>query len=194
MSKALTETLETLQDKIEGEKISLGKIVEALNSKGFGSLLVGLSLILVLPTGAIPMVPALCAIFIMLVSVQILVGRDYPWIPKKLDNMKFNFSKYKNSVEKVKPYTKWIDRFFKNRLEFLTNNGGKKVVALITILLSAVIIGIGFIPFLPMLPGLAILFFGLGLMTHDGLMTALGFVVLAIAGAVIPYLLFQWFG
>lgn len=192
MGKALTETLETLEEKIDGEKISFGEIVEALNSKGFGSLLVGLSLILVLPTGAIPGVPAFVGIFIMLVSAQILFGRDYPWVPNKLDNMKFNFSKYKRSVEKAKPYTEWIDGFFKNRLEILTHNGAKKIVAFITCILAATIIVIGFIPFLPMLPGLTILFFGLGLMTHDGLMTALGFVVLTIAAIVLPYMIFQW--
>jgi hypothetical protein len=167
----LTATLKSIkEDTEEGEKISIGDMVKALNSRGYGALLIGPALITVLPTGAIPGVPAITSILIALVSVQILAGKKEPWIPNKLKNFSFSRKKFINGLERVKPYTKKIDNFFYPRLEFLVSHKIQPVIALVCLMLSACILTMGWVPFLAMIPASAILFMGLGLSARDGLL------------------------
>lgn len=185
---ALTETLEAIRKSAQGEKISFGAVIEALNHRGFGALLIGPALITVMPTGAIPGVPAVCALFIILVAAQIIMGRSYPWLPQRLSAMSFSRKTYEKGLERISPYTKKIDGFFHPRLRFLTDMPAQKIIAIFCIMLGILIIGVGFIPFVPVLPAAAILLFGLGLSVHDGLLALLGFVMMGAALAVIPFL------
>lgn len=184
----LTETLEAIRDHSEGETISFEDLVEALNHRGFGPLLIAPALITVLPTGAIPGIPALCALFIILIAVQIIMGRSYPWIPQRLKTISFDRDQYTKALKKAHPYTTWIDGFFHPRLQFLTNETSQKIIAFLCIGLSIGIIALGFIPFAPMLPAATILFFGLGLSVHDGLLTACGFLLMVLAILALPVL------
>ncbi|MFP4314247.1 MAG: exopolysaccharide biosynthesis protein, partial [Alphaproteobacteria bacterium] len=119
-------------------------------------------------------------------------GREYPWIPSRLRKARFNFTKYEKSILKISAFTHKIDILFQRRLEFLTTGWVKYIIALITIILSTVIVVVGFIPFLPIFFALTILFFGLGLMTHDGLMIIAGLFILLATLFVLPYSAFQW--
>ena len=184
----LTDTLEAIESETEGDSISFHDLVTALNRRGFGALLIGPALITILPTGAIPGVPALCAVFIILVAAQVVLGRKHPWLPKKLKDMSFNRDKYLKGIQKAKPYTKRIDGFFHPRLRFLTHEASERVISLLCVFLSVAIIVLGFIPFAAMLPASAILLFGLGLSVHDGLLTAFGFALMGATFAAIPFL------
>lgn len=187
MKTSLTDALFQIEEHSNGNsKITFADIVEALNSRGFGALLIGPALITILPTGAIPGIPALCAVLIMLFSVQILLGRDYPWLPKRLENISFDAQAYKRGVKKIKPYIQWIDSFFHPRFEVLTGHTADICVAIICILLSCLIIAFGFIPFMPMLPAFAVLMLALGLSVHDGLLVACGFVITISAFIILP--------
>lgn len=182
----LTQTLETIKDDTSGEKISVGDLVEALNSRGYGPLLIGPALIAILPTGAIPGVPAICALLIIFVSIQILIGRSRPWLPKKLKNFSFQREKFMDALDKAKPYTQKIDRLIHPRLTFLIKDEIKPVIAVICILLSLAIMIIGFVPFLAALPATAIVLLGLGLSGHDGLLMVLALIVAAASLLVFP--------
>lgn len=187
--KALTETLQAIQDETDGDSISFGDIVAALNNRGFGALLTGPALIVVLPTGAIPGIPSLCAILIILIAAQIVIGRSYPWIPKRLETISFDRQKYKMIVEKSKPYTEWVDGFFHKRLKFLTQDSAQRVIAVLCILLGMSMIPLELVPFAAALPAIAILIFGLSLSVRDGLLASCGFLVIALSMIVLFYVL-----
>lgn len=186
--KALTDTLQAIEDETEGEKISFGDIVEALNHRGFGTLLIAPALIGVLPTGAIPLMPNVITLFVILIASQILLGRTYPWMPKRLKSFSFDRETFKKSVKKAKPYTEWIDGFFHPRLKFLTGDLAQRVVAFFCIFLAISISILGFVPFAAAIPCFAILMFGLGLTVHDGLLTGIGFLIMGVSFAAIPFL------
>ena len=174
---ALSDTLDTIRDDTDGDSISAQQLVEALNSRGYGPLLIGPALITILPTGAIPGMPDVCALIVILVSVQILFGRRHPWIPKRLARFSFSRDKFLRSLEKAKPYTQKVDKVIYPRLKYLTEPRFEPVVALVSILLSVAIMIMGFIPFLAALPASGILFLGLGLVGRDGLMLVLSFLI-----------------
>lgn len=187
---ALTETLDTIQEETSGDKISLGDLVEALNHRGFGAMLIGPSLIVVLPTGGIPGVPTLCALLILLIAGQIVMGRKHPWIPKKLAERSFERGKFEKVVDTVRPYTKWVDRFFQKRFTFLTNDVAQNVIAVLCVVLALCMPPLEFLPFVAALPALAILLFGLSLSVRDGLLAAIGFVTVLLSIGIIPYYFF----
>lgn len=187
--RGLDDILTRMEQESTGETIAIGDIVRALQKRGFGALLMAPSLIIALPTGAIPGVPAICALFILLVAGQLIVGADHPWLPRRLRDFSFPRTVFRKSVEKIRPYARWVDNFFQPRYEFLTRNGVQRAIAVLCIALSVFIIVLGFIPFAPILPALAILLFGLALSVHDGLLTVIGLILVGAAGAVMPLLM-----
>ena len=187
MSSNLTDILEAIEDKSSGTKIDFDEMVEALKYRGFGPLLIGPALIVVLPTGAIPGVPSLCAAMIILISGQLVFGKRFPWIPQRLKDISFERKKYQDAVKKAKPYTEWIDGFFHPRFKILTEDIAQRIIAVICIALSLLMIAFELVPFAAALPALAILLFGLSISIHDGLLTLIGLILMVCAVSIIPF-------
>lgn len=184
---ALTGTLDTIRDHTQGPKISAGELIKALNSRGYGPLLIGPALITILPTGAIPGVPSLCALLVILISVQILIRRSHPWLPKRLTHMAFDRDQFLRAVEHIKPYTQKIDAFTYPRFSFLIQDNVKPFIAVISIALSIAIMILGFIPFMAMIPAFGILCLGVGLTARDGLLFMVSFMICAASLWALPY-------
>ena len=102
----------------------------------------------------------------------------------------FEKEKFKNAYLETKPYLKQIDSFVHNRMEFLANSQpSKRFVALISVLLSTGIVFIGFIPMMPALLAIPILFFALGLSVQDGILMAIGYFAFIISIIVTPLMI-----
>ncbi len=184
--KALVDILQTIQDETQGDKISFEDVIQALNHRGFGPMLVAPALIGILPTGAIPFMPNVVALFVLLIAVQILLGRTKPWMPKRIKNFSFSRQAYQNAYKKFRPYALWIDGFFHPRFEFLTGEMAQKLIAVMCIGLALSIVVLAFIPFMAAIPCMAILLFGLGVSVHDGLLSAIGVVFMMFSFLAIP--------
>jgi hypothetical protein len=173
----LTGVLDTLIDESSDEQIKVDKILQTLNHRGFGPLLIAPALLAILPTGAIPGVPAICGVFIFAMSLQIFIGYRQPWLPKSLKHISFKATKAQKKIERLKPYTQKIDRYTHRRLKFLAENEiSKRFIALATMLLGLAMIFVGFIPMFPALLALPVLLFALGLSVHDGILLLLGYI------------------
>lgn len=188
-TESLTGVLDMLLDGQKDQRVQLGNVVKQFKYRGFGSLMLVLTLVIMLPTGAIPFVPAISGLLILFISFQILFGYKYPWIPQRLSNLSMSRDKLERGIHKVKPYTQKIDRLLKPRLPYLTHNIVKRITALITIMFATVIILIGFIPLLPATLAIPIFFFGLGYIARDGLLILIGFLSIFISVAGLMTLL-----
>ena len=185
----LTDILDDLQQNFNEEEIQLGQIVESFENRGFGPLLLVPALIAVLPTGAIPGVPAVCALFIILISGQILVGKHHPWLPVRLRRFSFSKQRFETGYRKARPWSQRFDRLLSQRLEALTRETGTRIVALIAIGLALIMIPLELVPFACAVPGLSIALFAIGLSANDGLFTLLA---LLIAGGAIWMTWYFW--
>jgi hypothetical protein len=79
---AISRRLTQLAEDVEGEAASMDWIMAQLHERAFGLFL----LVLALPC-CIPFlygVPQVVALPLMFISVQMLIGRDVPWLPRKL--------------------------------------------------------------------------------------------------------------
>lgn len=182
----LTGVLDSMDDKAEGDKLTLGAILDAFGSRGYGPLLLAAALIELMPTGGIPGIPTLVALLVIVFSGQLVFGRATPWMPKKLRNKGFNREKFQKARDKVKPVTTKIDRLIKPRLSPLISPFAARVVGAICILLALTMPPLEVVPFAGYIPAAAIALLAVGLSAKDGLIVLVGGIVAVIgfSGAI----------
>lgn len=185
----ITEVLEEVEHKVSGENLSMGKVVDTFDHRGFGPLLLFTSLIIILPTGGIPGVPTIIAVTIMLLAVQLMMGRDSPWLPKRIRKVSFKKSLFERGIDKVKPFTRKLDHAIKPRWKHLTCGIFAKIIGAICVLLAALLPFLELVPFVDTVPGTAIALLGVGLTARDGLFVIFGMLVSAAALGVAASLL-----
>lgn len=165
---SLTAVLEQLEPDKDAGKVNIGDIMDTLKSKGFGPLIFAPALIAIMPTGGIPGVPTVCGVIITLISIQMLFGKERPWLPQFVDNISFDEDKLHKGVNIASKATKWIDKVVKPRLESLTSNKAKKVAAALCIFAALAMIPLELMPFAVMIPAASVILFAIALITEDG--------------------------
>ena len=174
MKHALVDTLESIAKEADGDHITVAEINKALRYRGFGTILIAPSLLMVLPTGAIPGMPFICGMLIFAITIQVAFGKKAPWIPKAIKERSFSREKYDQAFKKARPYLLKIDNFFHPRLGWLTHDYVQPALALLCAVLGLAIVAMGFVPFAAMIPSMAVLLLALGLSVRDGLFVLLG--------------------
>ena len=178
LSTLLSSLLEEACSEPGNEQIRVRDLLDAVGRRAYGPILLLLGFIAISPLTIIPGATWLVALLILVVAVQIVFGRKYPWIPRKALDFEFQREHLERGVEVATPWAKRIDRFVRPRFDLLTQPPFAQLIALICIAAALVSFPLGFIPFAPVLPGLAVLLFGLGLTARDGL------VILAAAASL----------
>lgn len=179
-SMSLTEVLQKIADESEDKKTNLGSLVEQLEDRGFGPLLMLPAIIGLLPTGAIPGIPSVCGLLIFLISIQVVVGRSHPWLPEKLKKISISTDKLEAAVEKAKPYSEYVDQYLQPRLGFLQHRPVKRLVALACGVTGLMMIPLELIPLAAAVPAAAVLLASAGWATRDGFAVLLAFVLQAV--------------
>ena len=169
----LTGLLECLCQGVDGNDVTLGGVIKEFEGRGFGPLLL-MSALLVAVLGFIPGVPAIGGIIIIFTSLQMIAGKEYPWMPERLAQFKIPGKKFKKLLERLKPQAKKIDRYVYPRLEFFVSTLSKRIIAVLTLLLGGFTVFTGFIPGVPVLAMIPVLLFALGFSVRDGLLVLSG--------------------
>jgi hypothetical protein len=175
----LHSLLRNMVNGTDGEKVSVGDLLESVGRRSYGPLLLLLGFIAIGPLGVIPGANWLISLVTLLIALQILFGLKYPWVPKRLLSYEFKRDHLLQGVAWSERYARMIDRYLKPRLTFLTGAPFVQFVALICIGAVLVSFPLGFVPFGPFLPGLTVLVFGLAIASHDGLLLVVACALLA---------------
>ncbi len=81
----LQQVLGEIDEQAEqADSVTIDELVQHFQSRGFGPLIMFPALIAGLPTGAFPGVPSIFGLCIALISLQLVWGKQYPWLPKKV--------------------------------------------------------------------------------------------------------------
>lgn len=126
----------------------------------------------------------------LLIALQMAIDRKHLWLPRKALKMEFEETKVHGALEKIRPYTRWIDKVIRPRLQFLASRPWIILVALIAVAAALITFPLSFIPFAPVLPGVAIILIGLGVTARDGLVLGLAMVLTLGAGWLVVQTLF----
>jgi len=178
---------QVLEDLGHGENptLTLDEVVEAFGDRGIGALILVLSLLALVPWP--PGGKAVFAAPIILLSIELAVQRNEVWLPRWLLKASLGRGAYRKATERLIRPIRFVENLTRPRLTLFTGPISEVFIGLLCVLL-AVMMALP-IPFGDMLPGLALVFFALGVMQKDGVAVLLGGV-----GALISagYLVLIW--
>ncbi|KCZ90657.1 exopolysaccharide biosynthesis protein [Hyphomonas johnsonii] len=183
----LESLMARLTEQTTGEHVTVRDMLNAVGRRSYGPILLLLGFIAITPLTIIPGTSWLVALITLLIAGQIVLGRAFPWVPKRVLDLSFPRSALVAGVDQARKYARPVDKVLKPRLAFLSQPPFIGLSALVCIAAALVTFPLGLIPFGPVLPGLTVLLFGLGLTARDGF-------VLVAAGAGLAsaiYLLFR---
>jgi hypothetical protein len=166
----LETLLARLCDSTEGETISVRDLLDAAGARAYGPVLTVLGFISISPLTLIPGANWLVSFIILVFALQMALGRAYPWIPARALRVTFPRHYLVSGVRDFRGVARQIDRLIQPRLTWLTGAPFLQLVALICISAALVSLPLGLIPFGPVLPGVAILLFGLAVTARDGVL------------------------
>jgi hypothetical protein len=113
-----SELLEELHDAFPEERVSVGEVLDRLERRAFGLLL----LLLAIPN-CIPNIPGISTIFgVMLVApaLQMIMGAGKPWLPKRVRAWSFQREHLRAAIKGATPFLRRIEHFVEPRWSVLT--------------------------------------------------------------------------
>ena len=176
-----SELIAALPDSFVGETLSLGDLVAALRNRvfGLGILLFSIPNIFPMPPG----VPATMGAVLMLLGLQLAIGRQTIWMPGRLARYELSRDTLRKISGRSVPWIRRFEKLSRPRLDMFTGPVGARTVGATIFVLGLVLL----LPF-PLLgnipPGVAASVLGLGLVERDGLLVALGYVAAMVAVGV----------
>lgn len=177
----LEGVIEVALRKAGDGEVSIAQLLDAFGDRSFGPILTALGLFVVSPIGAIPLVPSVIAVIVILISAQLTFGRDYPWLPQRLGSFAFKRDKIKSVSDKAGPVLRRIDSVISRRLTWATGDILRRLAGMFCIILAALIVPLELVPFAVVLPGTAIILFGLAISVRDGVLMILASVTTVVA-------------
>jgi hypothetical protein len=178
--ETVAEMLADLTEGGEG-RLTAQTLVDHLGRKGFGPVLLalGVPMLAPLPPGA----PVIFAVPLLIVCLQMVVGRQTVWLPKWISRKGVERAKLAKLVAKVTPTVAKVEKHLKPRLGFLVEGLGERALG-VTCTVVAVVLVLP-VPFANLVPSMAITAFGLALARKDGLLALAGYGLVAASVLVI---------
>ena len=174
---------------------SLGDVVERLDERAFGFLLLLLALPCCLPF--VYLLPQIVALPMLALAGQLAMGGRHPWLPKKLNERRFSIPEFSKTITRAEKYGGWIERIATPRFKPVTSPLALRIIGALMLLPIASILTP--FPLTNTVPGIGVAIAALGLIERDGLLVIggllIGFVwvfLLVFLGAETLQLLKAW--
>ena len=183
--QGLTEQIEGLADRTPS--VSVEDMWNCIGKRSFGAVLLIPSLVALTPVGGIPTVPSILALIVLLISGQIVFGRESLWLPGFVLRSSVSSDRLKQSLGYVHPVARWVDHVIRPRLPALASKGFAQAIAIVCGVLALAVPPLEPFPFAGTPIWIAFALFGLGLFAHDGIL-----VIVAMLFSLASFLAFGW--
>lgn len=171
--RTFLQSLEAMADQAPETGFSLHDILDRLEERAFGAML----FILALPC-AIPFlygVPQVVSLPMMALTLQMLAGREEPWLPEKFGKRMINKAGLTRTSRFGRKWFGWLEVISHPRLTFLTGKTMERVVALfLTAFCASILVPL---PLTNSTPAIAVAIVSFGLMARDGILVLLGIIL-----------------
>lgn len=194
---AISRQLDLLGQEAPTPAVRLDWILAQLNERAFGLFL----LVLALPC-CIPFlygIPQIVALPLMLISVQMLMGRRTPWLPARLAARTVSRDSLQTLSDRAGPWLRRIEALSRPRLSALSRPPLDRLVGLGLVVFSASILVP--LPGTNSVPAVAIVLVSMGLLQRDGIVILAGLLLglawiatLVLAGATLVSLILTGLG
>ncbi len=168
-----SHVLKQIADLADETEISIGAILDALEERAFGMLL----LLFAIPA-LIPFLVGVSSAFalpIALLCFQMIAGHRRPWLPKRFRTQTISITSYRKMTKVLLPWLRRVEALTKPRLKIFAGRFAEPVLAIFILVFASIIAIPG--PGTNGVPGVAVGLIALAMIERDG--------VLAIVGAAI---------
>lgn len=177
----LDEVLDRIGHADEDGLVCVGYLVSAMGQRSFGTLLLVPSLLLVSPLSAIPGVSSVTGIVIALIAVQMLVGRDAVWLPRRINECCIDRRRFEKALAFLAPIARFCDKLVWPRLSVLTYGPCSRFVAAVCVLVGLLMPVFEMVPFASSILAAVVATFAFALVARDGVLVIVATVVTAAA-------------
>lgn len=179
--KTLVAMLEGFAEQAKTRPLTLGETVDTLDEAAYSFI----SLILVLPfMQPIPLGPltVIGGVTFAALGWQLLRGHESPVLPRRIRSVEMHEHSWKMIVKVCLKILGFCRKFTKPRHTWLFKGRRGQQIGGLVLLSAGLLMAIpfGVLPLNNMLPGLSILFYGIGELEGDGLMVFFAFFWLAV--------------
>ncbi|WP_430403553.1 exopolysaccharide biosynthesis protein [Hyphomonas sp.] len=170
----LEDLLDTATENTPGDKVSVGDLLDMWEDRTFGPVFTLLGLLVVLPPlGAVPGLPLIVGLVLVLFAFQMMVGSTHPWVPQFIEDVSVSKKKMRKAHKKAHGVLYAIDSWVTRRLSWVTSQPARQVASGIVMVLALTLIPLEMVPFAVGIPGLAITTIGLAILARDGVLMLL---------------------
>ncbi len=167
--------MEQLLDRIEAGAqdrafVSIGEMMDSVGRRTFGPMVLLVGTILVTPLSGLPGIPTLMGLLTLLTLGQVLLGRKHFWLPGWIVRREIPRQRLLQGLAWLRPPARMIDRLIRPRLTLLVKGPGLYVMALGCMVIAGVMPATEVIPFSASIAGVALMAFGLAMISRDGLL------------------------
>lgn len=185
MHLRFSQEIKSLLQRLAEQHLTLGDILAETSERGF-SLVIAL---LVLPF-LFPMPPGLAGPFgaaCLVLSVQMVLGRRSPWLPKRIARYQFPRPFAQFLLKNLQRLTRILEKITRHRLAKIANNPltwriNGLCISWLTILLMSPV------PFTNPFPTVGILILAVATIEADGLLICIGYVLTALITALFGFI------
>ncbi len=162
----------TLRQLGEGasERLKVREVVDVFGDEALGAVMLVFALISLLPLP--PGSAAITGIPLIFLSLQLAVGRDSLWFPRRIMEASAPREAVRKGMKRAGPALGLAERLTQPRFRWLTSSAAEKVIGVLCLLLAVMLVLP--IPLGNVAPSAAIALFSLGIMQKDGVAVLLG--------------------
>ncbi|SEM50472.1 Uncharacterized conserved protein [Loktanella fryxellensis] len=179
----LGQVLQELRDAAadsDGNRVAVGDLFDALDARGYGSVLTILPLVELTPLGGVPGFPTTLALVLAIVTFRLFLGYDHLWVPGWLRRRQLKSDKVEGAVDWLKPVAARIDARLHARLERFTSGFWQRIACVVILALLVTVPPLELVPFATSGPMIVVALFGASILFRDGLL-----MLFALAGTAL---------
>jgi hypothetical protein len=187
-AEKLSTTLQgLLQRQPDSEELTLGEVFSRIGDRGFGLLLLLLSLPSALPIPA-PGYSTPFGILIALLAVQMLAGRRVPWLPQWAARLRLQGGFTEGMIKFSSAFFHKVEFLIRPRLRWIGSRAGLALLGALVLIMACLMILP--IPLTNTFPAFVIFLIGIGLTEEDGLFAVFGAILGVLSTALYAIIIF----
>ena len=178
----LSLELRGIIESLDGQDCTVGELVDRIGDRGFGLLLMVLALPAALPLPA-PGYATPFGILMILLGLQMLVGREVPWLPERFRGRTLPYKLLAFSLTKGGGLMRLVEFLIRPRLSGLARH--RVFLAAVAVIIIAMACSMTLpIPLTNTAPSFVIFVLAAGILEEDGLALAAGLILAPVAAAI----------
>ncbi|WP_146619900.1 exopolysaccharide biosynthesis protein [Acuticoccus sediminis] len=179
-----TGRLQTILDDIcemgqRGGKVSVAQILDCVGRTSFAAVLLVPSLIVVSPLSAIPGIPTVAGLIIVLICMQYVFGARSLWLPSRILRISVRGEHLCAAMSRVRPIARLGDFVARPRMTFLITRTTFTISAIVCAFLAALMPPMEILPLTSSITAFLIAMLALALLARDGTLAIVAITLIA---------------